>query len=87
MCNVIQQVDTFQIELTELKILYYITLLYLLFLLLVLYIKSTAETKVISLAEFAGNIVLVKQNNLLACAFHSELTDDTRVMQLFLEMC
>jgi len=38
------------------------------------------------LAEYAGKIVFVRQKNLLASAFHPELTDDTRVHQYFLDM-
>ncbi len=39
-----------------------------------------------ALARFEGKIVLAKQKNLLACAFHPELTDDTRVHEILLEM-
>lgn len=38
------------------------------------------------LARIEGNIVLARQNNLLACAFHPELTKDMRIHKLFLEM-
>lgn len=38
------------------------------------------------LAEFQGHPVLVREDDLLAAAFHPELTDDTRVHQLFVEM-
>lgn len=38
------------------------------------------------LAEVAGKVVAVRQNNILATAFHPELTDDTRVHQYFLSM-
>lgn len=38
------------------------------------------------LAEFNGNPVLVRQNNLLVATFHPELTNDTRIHQYFLEM-
>lgn len=38
------------------------------------------------LAEYAGKIVFVRQKNLLASAFHPELTDDRRVHQYFLDM-
>ncbi|OOF78451.1 glutamine amidotransferase subunit PdxT [Rodentibacter caecimuris] len=44
--------------------------------------KSAVEI----LAEFDGNVVLAKQGNLLACAFHPELTSDNQVMSLFLGM-
>lgn len=39
-----------------------------------------------ALASVDGEIVLARQNNLLACAFHPELTDDMRVHRLLLEM-
>ena len=38
------------------------------------------------LAEVDGHPVLVREHDLLAAAFHPELTDDTRVHRLFLEM-
>ena len=38
------------------------------------------------LAEVHGHPVLVREGNLLAAAFHPELTDDPRVHRLFLEM-
>ena len=38
------------------------------------------------LAKIKDNIVLAKQGNFLACAFHPELTDDTRIHELFLDM-
>lgn len=38
------------------------------------------------LASYKDNPVLVRQGNVLACTFHPELTEDTRVHQLFLEM-
>jgi 5'-phosphate synthase pdxT subunit len=38
------------------------------------------------LAEFQGHPVLVREGNLLAAAFHPELTDDIRVHRLFIEM-
>jgi len=43
------------------------------------------DAKVI--AEFMGKIVGVKQNNMLAVAFHPELTHDTRLHEYFLQMC
>ena len=39
------------------------------------------------LAEFKGKIVAARQKNLLATAFHPELTDDTRFHEYFLRMC
>ena len=38
------------------------------------------------LASFNDKIVFVRQGNILACAFHPELTDDTRVHAYFLEI-
>lgn len=38
------------------------------------------------LATFDGKIVLCRQDNLLASAFHPEMTDDRRVQQYFLDM-
>jgi len=38
------------------------------------------------LARFDDKIVMVRQGNLLASAFHPELTDDRRVQQYFLNM-
>ena len=38
------------------------------------------------LARFDDKIVMVRQDNLLATAFHPELTDDRRVQQYFLNM-
>lgn len=39
------------------------------------------------IAEFMGRIVGVKQRNIIAVAFHPELTDDTRHHEYFLRMC
>lgn len=39
------------------------------------------------LAEFQEKIVAVRQGNLLAVAFHPELTSDTRLHEYFLRMC
>lgn len=38
------------------------------------------------LAEVEGKIVFARQNNLLAAAFHPELTDDLRIHKYFLNM-
>lgn len=38
------------------------------------------------LARLDGDIVFVRQNNLLAAAFHPELTDDLRVHRYFLDL-
>lgn len=50
------------------------------------YIRHITSSAVEKLAEFNGNTVLAKQDNLLACAFHPELTDDLSMMRLFLTM-
>ncbi len=39
------------------------------------------------LAKFQEKIVAVQQDNLLAVAFHPELTSDTRLHEYFLQMC
>jgi 5'-phosphate synthase pdxT subunit len=39
------------------------------------------------LAKFQDKIVAVKQGNIIAVAFHSELTPDTRLHEYFLRMC
>ncbi|MGC8817371.1 MAG: pyridoxal 5'-phosphate synthase glutaminase subunit PdxT [Candidatus Hadarchaeum sp.] len=39
------------------------------------------------IAEFMGKIVGVKQRNMVAVAFHPELTTDTRLHEYFLRMC
>lgn len=51
------------------------------------HIAQINHEKVQCLATFQGHVVLAKQQNLLACAFHPELTTYLRVMQHFLEMC
>jgi 5'-phosphate synthase pdxT subunit len=38
------------------------------------------------LSQFKGSIVAARQNNLLALAFHPELTNDRRIHQYFLKM-
>jgi 5'-phosphate synthase pdxT subunit len=38
------------------------------------------------LARHNGRAVLIRQGNLLGCAFHPELTDDTRVHEYFLQL-
>lgn len=47
---------------------------------------SEAGPEVDILARYAERIVLARQGNLLASAFHPELTGDTRVHRFFLEM-
>jgi len=49
------------------------------------YIESVGKSVRI-LGEFEGKIVLVRQNNILAAAFHPELTDDLRLHRYFLAM-
>ncbi len=39
------------------------------------------------LARFRDDIVMVKSENRLALSFHPELTDDTRIHAMFLNMC
>lgn len=39
------------------------------------------------LARFRGDIVMVRSGNRLALSFHPELTDDTRIHEMFLDMC
>ena len=46
---------------------------------------SRVGDKVEVLAKFEERVVLAKEGNLLACAFHPELTNDLRVHQYFLE--
>lgn len=49
-------------------------------------IVSKVGSGVEVLSEFDGNIVAVQQGNLLATAFHPELTDDERVHRYFLNL-
>ena len=49
-------------------------------------IVAQAGPQVAVLARYDDNIVLVRQGNLLASAFHPELTDDPRVHRYFLRM-
>ena len=42
--------------------------------------------KVEVLARYGDKIVLLREGNLLACAFHPELTDDTRIHEYFIGM-
>jgi 5'-phosphate synthase pdxT subunit len=41
---------------------------------------------VTALGTFQNRVVAVKQNNVLATAFHPELTDDPRMHALFAQM-
>lgn len=49
------------------------------------HISETGEG-VTALCEYEGRIVMARQNNLLGCAFHPELTGDQRVMSYFVKM-
>jgi len=55
------------------------------------FIRAPAVEEVLGdvqvLAKFQGKIVAVKQGNLIAVAFHPELTPDTRLHEYFLRMC
>ncbi|WP_407708800.1 pyridoxal 5'-phosphate synthase glutaminase subunit PdxT [Bacillus altitudinis] len=46
----------------------------------------SADEGVEVMAEYDGRIVMAKENNILGCSFHPELTDDHRLTQLFVEM-
>ncbi|MCY7735554.1 pyridoxal 5'-phosphate synthase glutaminase subunit PdxT [Bacillus safensis] len=46
----------------------------------------SADDSVEIMAEYDGRIVMAKENNLLGCSFHPELTDDHRLTQLFVDM-
>ncbi|MGB9802278.1 pyridoxal 5'-phosphate synthase glutaminase subunit PdxT [Desulfofundulus sp.] len=50
------------------------------------YIVSTGPGVEV-LARYGDKIVLARQGQFLACAFHPELTDDSRLHRLFLECC
>ncbi len=51
------------------------------------YVREVCEACGVEvLAEFEGKIVLCRQGNLLASAFHPELTDDRRVQEYFVGM-
>ncbi|KHD84445.1 pyridoxal 5'-phosphate synthase glutaminase subunit PdxT [Heyndrickxia ginsengihumi] len=47
-------------------------------------VETGKEVKV--LAECRGRIVAVQQGNILGCSFHPELTDDTRLVEYFLNL-
>lgn len=46
----------------------------------------SVSNKVEILCEHNGRIVAARQNHLLGCSFHPELTNDHRVTQLFVDM-
>lgn len=50
------------------------------------YVQSILSDEVEVLAQVENHPVLVKQGNLLACSFHPELSQDSRIMQIFLTM-
>lgn len=51
------------------------------------YVRAVNEAAGVEvLATFEDKIVMCRQGNLLASAFHPELTDDRRVQQYFLDM-
>ncbi len=50
------------------------------------YIASVDHPEVEVLANVNGQPVLAKQGKLLACSFHPELTDNTHILKLFLDM-
>lgn len=47
---------------------------------------SKTSDKVEILSQLDGNPILVKQNNVMASTFHPELTNDTRIHELFLKL-
>lgn len=47
---------------------------------------EAASSEVDVLATYEGNIVAARQGNILVTAFHPELTDDVRFMELFVKM-
>ncbi|MDM5296614.1 pyridoxal 5'-phosphate synthase glutaminase subunit PdxT [Bacillus pumilus] len=46
----------------------------------------SADDSVEVMAEYNGRIVMAKENNIIGCSFHPELTSDHRLTQLFVEM-
>ncbi|MFS0657104.1 pyridoxal 5'-phosphate synthase glutaminase subunit PdxT [Bacillus sp. 179-C3.3 HS] len=47
---------------------------------------TSADPSVEVLAEYDGRIVMAKENNILGCSFHPELTDDHRLTEMFVKM-
>lgn len=45
------------------------------------------STEASTFAEYNGSAVIVRQKNMLASAFHPELTDNTKVHEYFVSMC
>lgn len=50
------------------------------------YVSHITSDQVKVLSKLDGNIVAVRQNNMLATAFHPELTNDTRLHEHFISM-
>lgn len=50
------------------------------------FVTETGESTKVVAKLVDGRIVMVRQGNLLAAAFHPELTEDTRVHEFFLKM-
>lgn len=54
------------------------------------FIRAPKITRIGSAVEVLGNFeetpVLIRQGNILACSFHPELTDETRIHEYFLAM-
>lgn len=50
------------------------------------YVAELTSTRAQALAVLDGHIVAVRQENMLATAFHPELTNDTRMHEYFLSM-
>lgn len=78
-----RQIDSFQTELNIAGLAYPFP---------AIFIRAPYITKVLNpnqvdiLATVDNSPVLARQHNLLACAFHPELSQDNRIMQLFLQM-
>jgi 5'-phosphate synthase pdxT subunit len=52
------------------------------------YIEKISEAEGIEiLSEVEGKIVAARQRNMLAMAFHPELTNDVSIHRYFLELC
>ncbi len=50
------------------------------------FIRGPFVAEVGSKPKSMGNVVGLRQGNILATAFHPELTDDTRIHELFLSL-
>lgn len=50
-------------------------------------IKTVNDPTIKILANHNDQIVMVQQNNFMACSFHPELTEDTRIIELFYKLC